>query len=206
MVKIEELPSQSTQERILKSAREVFLTKGMEGARMQEIADHAGINKALLHYYFGNKETLFHAVFGQAIRELLPALTEVFRSERPLLDKITDFFAIHIGFIQANPMVPQFIISEVARNPEVILNGFRALDQEALFDKFANDVNRSVLKGEIQPVDPIQLILNLISLSVFPFLAKPLLTRLLDLDEAQFEQIIENRKTEVSKFVINALK
>jgi AcrR family transcriptional regulator len=203
---MEETTSLSTQERILKSAREVFLSKGMEGARMQEIADRAGINKALVHYYFGNKEALFHAVFGQAIQELLPALTEVFRSERPLLEKIPDFFSIHIGFIQANPMIPQFIISEVARNPEVILNGFRALDQEGLFEKFTNDVHQSILKGEIQPIDPIQLIINLISLSVFPFLAKPLLNRLLDMDEAQFEQIIENRKTEVSKFVINALK
>jgi TetR/AcrR family transcriptional regulator len=196
----------STQERILSAAREVFLSKGMDGARMQEIADHAGINKALLHYYFRNKETLFHAVFAEAIRELLPALTEVFRSDRPLLEKIPDFFALHIGFVQANPMIPHFIISEISRNPQIILNGFRAFQQEGLFEKFASDVRASVQKGEIKPIEPTDLIINLLSLSVFPFLARPVFTSLFGLETEQFDQMLEARKSNVSKFVINALK
>jgi len=206
MVKDVPMDSISTQGKILHSAREIFMAKGMEGARMQEIADHAGINKALLHYYFRNKESLFHAVFGQAILELLPALTEVFRSDKPLLEKIPEFFNLHINFILANPMLPQFVISEVARNPEMILNGFKAIMEEGLITKFAGDVRKSIENGEIQPVDPLQLIINLISLSVFPFLAKPLVTKLFDINDSQFEQFISERKTEVSKFVINALK
>lgn len=206
MVKKDQNSLITTQEKILHSAREVFLAKGMEGARMQEIADHAGINKALLHYYFRNKETLFHAIFGQAMLELIPALTEVFRSDRPLLEKIPDFFSIHIGFIQANPLIPQFIIMEVSRNPEIILNGFKVLNQQGLFEKFANDVNTSIKKGEILPIDPLQLIINLVSLSVFPFIAKPLLVKMFGIGENGFEQLVEKRKTEVSKFVINALK
>lgn len=205
MVKIEQLPIVPTQEKILRSAREIFMAKGMDGARMQEIADHAGINKALLHYYFRNKESLFGAVFGQAILELLPSLTEVFRSNRSLLEKIQDFFAIHIGFIQANPMIPHFIITEITRNPDVILNGFKTLNQQGLFDQFAIDVNTSIKNGEIKPIDPVQLIINLISLSVFPFIAKPLLMRLFGMEENRFEQLMEERKTEVTKFVINAL-
>ncbi len=206
MVKLEQPSLNPAQERIMRSAREIFLLKGMDGARMQEIADHAGINKALLHYYFRNKETLFQAVFAQAIRELVPALTEVFQSDRPLLDKIADFFSVHISFVQANPMIPHFIISEVLRNPEMILNGFKVFNQMELFKKFADDLNTSILKGEIKPIDPLQLIMNLISLSVFPFLARPLLTGLFDLDDARFDQLMETRKSEVSKFIINGLK
>lgn len=206
MVKIESQALASAQERIMHSAREIFLLKGMEGARMQEIADHAGINKALLHYYFRNKETLFQAVFAQAIRELVPALTEVFQSDRPLLEKITDFFSVHISFVQANPMIPHFIISEVLRNPDMILKGFKVLDQKELFAKFAADLNTSIQKGEIKPIDPLQLIMNLISLSVFPFLAKPLLKGLFNLDDVRFEQLMETRKSEVGKFIINGLK
>ena len=206
MVNKAEPPLVPTQEKILRSAREIFMAKGMDGARMQEIADHAGINKALLHYYFRNKESLFHAVFRQAILELLPALTEVFRSNRPLLEKIPDFFSLHIGFIQANPMIPHFIISEVTRNPDMILKGFQAINQEGLFEKFAKDVHASVLNGEIKPIDPVQLILNLISLSVFPFIAKPLLMKLFGMEKNQFEELLEERKTQVTKFVINALK
>lgn len=206
MVKQDEIPLVPTQEKILHSAREIFFLKGMEGARMREIADHAGINKALLHYYFRNKETLFQAVFGQTILELLPALTEVFRSNRPLLEKIPDFFSIHIGFIQDNPMIPHFIITEVSRNPDMIWNGFIAINQQGLFEKFAADVKTSIENGEIKPIDPKQLIINLLSLSVFPFVAKPLLVKLFGLTENQFEQSMEDRKSEVAKFVINALK
>jgi len=93
MVNNSELPIVPTQAKILQSAKEIFMAKGMDGARMQEIADRAGINKPLVHYYFRNKETLFLAVFNQAIQELIPALTEVFRSNRPLLEKIPDFFS-----------------------------------------------------------------------------------------------------------------
>ena len=205
MVKHEELPFVPTQEKILHSAREIFMAKGMEGARMQEIADHAGINKALLHYYFRNKESLFQAVFRQAIFELLPALTEVFRSNHSIHQKIPDFFTIHIGFIQANPMIAQFIITGIARNPDMILDGFKTLNQQGLFEKFAADVNTSIANGEIKPIDPVQLIISLISLSVFPFVAKPLLMRLFGMEENRFEQLMEERKTEVPKFVLNAL-
>lgn len=195
-----------TQERILQSAREIFMTRGLEGARMQHIADHAGINKALLHYYFRNKETLFGAVFTQTVRQLLPALTEVFLSDRPLLEKIPEFFKIHIGFIQANPLIPQFILSEISRNPEMILNGFKAFKQNGILEKFAGDVEASIRKGEIKPVDPVQLILNLISLSVFPFIAKPIIIKILDMDESKYQQMLEDRKNEVTQFVINSLR
>jgi AcrR family transcriptional regulator len=206
MVKDSIFPAESTQARILLSAREIFFIKGMAGARMQEIADHAGINKALLHYYFRNKETLFDAVFGQTILTLLPDLIAVFQSDRPLLEKIPAFFSIHIGFIQANPKIPHFIITEVSRNPDMILKGFKALNQQKLFDQFAIDVSNSIKKGEIKPIDPMQLIINLLSLSVFPFLARPLLVTLFGLEEVEFEKFMENRKTEVANFVINALK
>jgi TetR/AcrR family transcriptional regulator len=195
-----------TQQKILDSAREIFIAKGMDGARMQEIADHAGINKALLHYYFRNKETLFRAVFQQAMKELLPAMTEVFTTDRPLLEKIPDFFSVHMGFIQANPMIPQFILTELTRNPDMLMIGFRAIKDQGLFDKFTSEVNESIRNGEIKPVDSFQLIINLLSLSIFPFIAKPVLMRLFSMDESQFENFLENRKTEVTKFVISALK
>jgi TetR/AcrR family transcriptional regulator len=205
MVKIENVPM-STEAKILQSAREIFMMKGLDGARMQEIADHAGINKALLHYYFRNKESLFHAVFNQTVAELIPNLTGVFRSDRPLLEKIPLFFNIHMTFIQENPLIPYFIISELTRNPEMIINGFRNFLPNELFAKFSDDVRQSVERGEIRPVEPLDLLVNLLSLSVFPFLAKPLLVRMLPLTDSTFDSFIEHRKREVSNFVINAIK
>lgn len=199
------LPVTASQAKILEAARTIFMHKGKDGARMQEIADEAGINKALLHYYFRNKETLFLAVFGEVIRDLVPALAEIFRSDRPLLEKIAGFLKIHIGFIQANPLVPHFIISEIARNPEMIINGFKSVQEENLIHKFRQDVNASIERGEIRPIDPLQLIVNILSLSVFPFLARPLLMSLFGIGQMEFDQLIENRKTEVSQFILNSL-
>ena len=87
----------------------------------------------------------------------------------------------------------------------MILDGFKTLNQQGLFEKFAADVNTSIANGEIKPIDPVQLIISLISLSVFPFVAKPLLMRLFGMEENRFEQLMEERKTEVPKFVLNAL-
>jgi len=103
-------------------------------------------------------------------------------------------------------MIPNFIISEATRNPEMILKGFKAINQEGLFDKFTDDVNLSIQNGEIQPIDPLQLLINLVALSVFPFIAKPLLMRLFGMENNRFEQLLEERKAEVTKFVIYALK
>jgi len=206
MVKKEEGATESTQEKILNSARVVFMTKGMDGARMQEIADHAGINKALLHYYFRDKETLFNAVFSQTIMKLIPALTEVLSSDKPLLEKIPDFFSVHMKFIQENPMVPQFVISEISRNPGMVMTGFMAIKHGGVFEKFNQAVQESVDRGEIKPVDPTQLILNLVSLSIFPFVAKPILKGFFNMDDSQYGQMMEERKKVVSQFVINALK
>jgi TetR/AcrR family transcriptional regulator len=206
MVNTHESFVETTQEKILHAARHVFLSKGMEGARMQEIADLAGINKALLHYYFRDKATLFHAVFMEAVRQLFPALTGVFRSDKPLLVKIPAFFEVHMGFIKENPLVPQFIISEVTRNPDMILQGFKVIEEEGLMKKFSDDVRASIAAGEIKPVEPIQLIINLLSLSVFPFLARPLISSMMGMDQSRYDQILEDRRTEVAKFVISALK
>jgi TetR/AcrR family transcriptional regulator len=206
MVKNKDLIHQTTREKILLSAREVFLSKGMDGTRMQEIADNAGINKALLHYYFGNKESLFKAVFNQALSEIMPSLFGVMSSDRPLLEKIPAFFSMHMGFVHQNQKLPLFVITELTRNPDLIINGFKDLYQYDLFNKFTKDLNVSIAKGEIKPIEPIQLIVNLISLSIFPFIAKPVLMGIFNLNEVQYNKLLEDRKTDVSNFVINALK
>ena len=79
-----EIKKDSTEDKILEAAKNVFVTKGMEGARMQEIADEAGINKALLHYYFRSKERLFEAIFSEVIQMAFPQLTQILKSDAHL--------------------------------------------------------------------------------------------------------------------------
>jgi len=196
---------ETTKEKILEAAEKVFLTKGMDGARMQEIADEAGINKSLLHYYFKDKETLFAAIFREAVKRIVPSMASVMGSDRPLMEKIPDFFRIHTGFLQQNPMIPQFIMIEAKRNPQLIINGFSRLKEVGVFQKFEQMVNDSIAKGEISPIEPIDLLINMISLSIFPFIARPILMGFLNMTDEQYDQMLETRKTTNSSFIVNSL-
>src|SRR4051795_1256053 len=108
----------STEEKILNAAKKVFLTKGLEGARMQDIADEAGINKALLHYYFRSKDKLFETIFLQVANEFLPKVFAILQSEDSLFKKIELFCAAYIDQEIETPYVPIFIIREMNRDPK----------------------------------------------------------------------------------------
>ncbi len=109
-----------TEEKIFESATEVFIEKGMDGARMQDIADHAGINKSLLHYYYRTKDHLFNAVFEMIAGQMFKKFAPVFDENLSLEEKIRFFFREHITFLQKNPRLPAFLLNEFHRNPERI--------------------------------------------------------------------------------------
>ena len=104
-----------TEERIFDAATDVFLDKGMDGARMQDIANHANINKALLHYYYRTKDKLFEAVFEKIAAKVFSKFAPVFNENLSLEDKIRFFFNEHISFLQKNPRLPAFILNEIGR-------------------------------------------------------------------------------------------
>ena len=115
---VEDQKNSETEKQILDAAKQVFITKGLSGARMQEIADKAGINKAMLHYYFRNKDTLFKAVFVNTFGQAMHMINEIFTTEMQLFDKIRLFTDSYISFLIKNPHLPVFIISEIQRNPD----------------------------------------------------------------------------------------
>src|SRR5258706_4583523 len=107
--------NKTTEERILDAARKVFVRNGMSGARMQDIADEAGINKALLHYYFKNKRKLFEEIFMEAADELFPRINKIFRSEESLFVKIERFCDEYISVVLENPYLPLFVLNELSQ-------------------------------------------------------------------------------------------
>ncbi len=195
----------TTESQILNAAKSIFQRKGMIGARMQEIADEAGINKAMLHYYYRSKQLLFEAVFKKAFSLLAPQLSEVMNSDDTICDKIRNFTHNYISFVIKHPYLPNFIIQELNRNPEFIQN----LMTEKHFptiDKFRDQVNEKVAEGVLRPIKAEQLFMNIMALNIFPFIAKPLLKSFVNANDAEYKQLMEERKTEVSDFIINAIK
>ena len=124
-----------TEEKIFEAATDVFVEKGMDGARMQDIASLAGINKALLHYYFRTKDQLFNAVFEMIARKILKKFAPVFDENLSLEAKIRFFFREHIAFLQENPKLPAFILNEVNRNPARIKKLLKNIDFENFWQK-----------------------------------------------------------------------
>ncbi len=195
----------TTESEILKAAKRIFQRKGMIGARMQEIADEAGINKAMLHYYYRSKQILFEAVFKKAFSLLAPQLNEVMNSDDSICDKIKNFTHNYISFVIKHPYLPNFIIQELNRNPEFV----KDLMNEKHFptiEKFRNQVNTKVSEGIIRPIKAEQLFINIMALNIFPFIAAPLLKGFVNADDSQYKQLMEERKTEVADFIIQSIK
>ena len=196
---------ENTEEQILEAAKNVFQTKGMDGARMQEIADKAGINKAMLHYYYRSKQLLFEAVFKNVFSLLAPQLNAILNDDSSIEEKVKNFTFNYISFISKHPYLPNFIIQELNRNPEFILQmkdskGFPNLA------KFKKQVDREVEKGSMKPISAEQLFINILALNIFPFVAKPLIMAFSNVDSKAYKQLMEDRKTEVADFIINSIK
>ena len=196
---------ENTEIEILAAAKEIFQQKGMDGARMQEIADKAKINKALLHYYFRSKQLLFEAVFKSAFALLAPQINRILNDESDLFEKIIKFTDSYISFVSEHPYLPNFVIQELNRNPE-FLQTLRSKDNFPTIDKFKVQVADAIKNGIIKPIEAEQLFINIMSLNVFPFIGEPLLMALINVDKMTYNEIIQNRKTHVSAFIINAIK
>lgn len=197
--------NETTEEQILDAAKYVFQAKGMDGARMQEIADKAGINKALLHYYYRSKQQLFEAVFKNAFLLLAPQLNTILNDDSTIEEKVENFSFNYISFIVKHPYLPNFIIQELNRNQDFILK----LKENKLFpnlDKFKKQVNTEVENGIIKPISAEQLFINILALNIFPFVAKPLIMAFTNVDSKAFGQLMEERKKEVASFIINSIK
>ena len=195
--------SLSSEEKILEAAKKVFHRKGFDGARMQEIADEAGINKALLHYYYRSKENLFDAVFKEAFDELFRKIFSKIGSNSTLDEKIHFIFNDYIGFMQKNPYIPSFIINEIQHNPERITALFKMAPNSPI--DILEKVKKSLEDEGLKEVDHRQLVINIISLSIFPIIAKPLLKSILNLTEEEFTEFLEIRKKELPEFIIKSI-
>ncbi|EGV45080.1 TetR/AcrR family transcriptional regulator [Bizionia argentinensis JUB59] len=196
---------ENTELQILEAAKNVFQAKGMDGARMQEIADAASINKAMLHYYFRSKQLLFEAVFKNAFAMLAPQLNIILNDESSIEDKVKNFTSSYISFIIKHPYLPNFIIQELNRNP-AFLQKIQENSTLLNIDKFKKRVELEISQDILKPISGEQLFINILALNIFPFVAKPLIKAFTKEDDAGFKKLMKDRRTEVSEFIIHAIK
>ncbi len=195
----------NTEERIIKAATYIFVEKGKAGARMQEIADKAGINKALLHYYFKSKDKLFESIFMEKIKDAFPKIVNLLNSEASIWDRIDVIVDSYIDLLLANPELPAFIIGEInrAENP---IKDFINMQNINLSPIFAT-LQEAIDSEEIINIPPEHIMLNIISVCVFPFVAKNMIKLVIfPHDEEKKSIFFEERKIYAKAFIMNGLK
>jgi len=195
----------TTEEKIFNAARIIFQKKGFAGARMQEIADEAGINKAMLHYCFKNKQLLFEAVFMNAFGQLAPQIKEIFTSEDSVFDKIKKFTHSYISFVIQNPYLPQFVIQEMNNNPAFVMS-FLKNENRPNPALLITQIEKEIAEGIIKPINPKQLLMDIFSMTVFPFAAQMMMKGMIQISDAEFNQMMEERKTSIAEQIINSIK
>ncbi|OAV44051.1 TetR/AcrR family transcriptional regulator [Lewinella sp. 4G2] len=196
-----------TEEKILQAAEKIFQEKGYAGTRMQAVADEAGINKAMLHYYFRSKEKLFRVILTKAINEVSPVLISSLNSDKDVMGKLRDLVANHIRLLLERPHLPLFIMHELSQNQgKFVTDMAMQTDAPTTIMGFFQQVMEEGQAGKIRLINPIHLILNVMSLVVFPFVARPMVVTVAGVPEEMFRQVLEERTEEVLAFVAGGLR
>lgn len=197
---------QKTQELILEAARKVFIRDGFDGARMQDIANVAGINKALLHYYYKNKESLFNLVFEDAFAAFVPQIHAIFSGNGDAVEKLCKYVEAHIELLLKKPDLPTFVIHEIHRDPDRFFNNLISkMPGPPPFASFMGQLMQEMSEGKIREMDPRFVWMNVMAMTVFPFVAAPLMSRMLLTDPDTYHTLLRDRVTSVQLFIKSSL-
>ncbi len=204
--------ARNTEQKIIASARMVFHQKGLKGARMQDIAKEAGINQALLHYYFRTKDKLFHQVFEEDLfRFMSPLATIMSKTGIDLETRISQIVEYYVEGLTESPNLPLFIVQELTSNPDRLVSIMQKIKQDNLsgnrqvMQNFIYQIEEGIREGKYKKIDPVQFIVSLIGMCVYPFIARPLLKEVFQMDEDQLHQLLIQRKEEVTNYAFSIL-
>lgn len=202
-------PTQTKEQAILAAAEQEFLSKGFDGARTTSIASAAGVTHAMLHYYFRTKEQLFERILDEKLRLMGESVLAAFgQPNLPLQERLRDAIGSHFDFIARNPDLPRFIVNEVFSRPDRY-ETMRARIRE-IADTLMRDMQRELdalsARGEAEPLDVRMLMLDIISLNVFPFIAYPLIEPILGSFSNDRARFFELRKAENVEVITRRLK
>jgi AcrR family transcriptional regulator len=190
MTKTKDQTDSTTEEKIKAAARKVFTKKGYAGARTRDIAEEAGINLALLNYYFRSKEKLFDIVMMENLQQFLLGLKSVLHNEKSsLTEKVAVIANEYIDMLKSNPDLPLFVLTEIRTNPQKLADTMKV--KTLLLESFFFKQLMAATKGKMHPM---HILINIMGLTVFPFVAGPLLQHIGSLKLEDFHKLMDERK------------
>ncbi|MDR2691224.1 MAG: TetR/AcrR family transcriptional regulator [Dysgonamonadaceae bacterium] len=204
-----EVKNQNTEQILLEVAESLFIEKGFAGTKTTEIARLAGVNHALLHYYFRTKENLFNCVFERIAAQMVGFISIAFEGDAPFFDKLQRAIEMHFDGLVTRINLPMFVFREVIRQKErkdYFLNQLFPVAKRVLA-RMHGDIKREVKKGTVRPVKAQNVLLNIAALNVFSFVAAEILFDTKDKQNAgALKVFLNDRKQNNVNTIINSLK
>lgn len=197
--------SKNTEQKIFDAATELFLEKGVDRTSVREIANKAGINLALMNYYFRSKENLFDAIFTMLVQKNTRKLGRILDSDMGIEEKIKAYVEAYIDMLTENPLLVSFVMAIVHRSQDRITQ-LKAISSLYSTPKFAQQIYEESKKGAIRHTSPTQLFVDMLSLITFPFAIKFLIQDRTGYDEEQFQAFIQERKIRIPDLLLSSLK
>jgi TetR/AcrR family transcriptional regulator len=196
---------QDTETKIKQAAVKVFIERGYDGAKIRDIAEEAKVNIALINYYFRSKEQLFKSIYLETFRAFFGQMVSTLNEETSLEEKIRKIVDGYTDFLLANPLIPVFILSELRQNSSAFFKELKVRDvlQSSFLTK---QLRQEAEKGNIRSMEPLQFVVSVLGNVIFPFVARPIISYLGDLDEAAFRQFMEERKRIAPEMIMGYLK
>ena len=198
----------TTEEQILQAATKVFTEKGFAAARMDEIAKEAGINRALLHYYFRSKDKMFEIIFEDKFHKFFYGVFGIFTSDLPILEKIEKIVEFELETLTVHPEIPIFVLNEINVNPERMLKRMNSAGSPIAdaVKKLNEQIAKEHEQGTIKMINGFSLVIAIISLCIFPFVAKNVIMGVGGMDKEAFREFALGRKQDIIGILQNGIK
>ncbi|MHC1704305.1 MAG: TetR/AcrR family transcriptional regulator [Tenuifilaceae bacterium] len=195
----------TTRDKLIETAKELFLKKGVDRVGVREIAAKAEINLSLMNYYFRSKEKLFEAIFEMLIKEKAVVINQILNSDLPIEKKVKEYVYKYIDILVSDPLLVSFVLSIVHRNYDKI-SKMKVMVNLYNSDIFVNQLKKECDEGRFKQIDPEQFFICMISLILFPFAIKPLIVDRNKFDEKAIEKFLIDRKQVVYNMLMASLK
>ena len=197
----------SMEQNILETAEELFLDKGFALTSTTEIARKVGCNQALVHYYFRTKEKLFETIFERLAKTMVSSILRDDDPSKPFEERLRVVIESHFDLLMKHPKLPFFFFNELTTNPkrlDSLASKLKVIPLTVL-RRFSSDLQAEIDRGRIRPMEPIMLLLTIVSLNITPFLVKPIFQSFTEMDDKQYKAIMIERKKENVRIIMRSL-
>ena len=196
------------EKKILESAKELFLQNGYEAVSTTQVAKKAGCNQALVHYYYRTKQKLFKIIFQEEIERMFMRLKEIPQDDISIEDFISKVIDTQLEFMKENKNAPLFLIGELRNNPEILelLPENMSQYSKEILNRMRAFIKLKQSKGELQAIDVVDLLLDILSLNVFPIMTQSFFLKVWGMQPQEQDIFLERRKEHIKKVILASIK